>query len=124
MSAETVEAKPIDCPECGAPMLLRRGEFRLFFGCTRWPLCDGTHGAHPDGTPLGVPGNAETKAARRKAHDALAKIERMIGKRAAYKWLATVLHLDKDACHIGMFDKEMCAKVEGAVATYTRGRDR
>jgi ssDNA-binding Zn-finger/Zn-ribbon topoisomerase 1 len=122
MPAEIIDIEPLDCPECGSPMLLRKGKFKQFFGCSRWPICSGTHGAHPSGEPLGVPANEETKRARRNAHAALERIEAIIGRPAAYKWLATVLHVEPAQCHIGMFDQEMCAKVVGAVTTYTRGK--
>lgn len=58
------EISIVSCGECQAPMLLRESRFGKFYGCTRFPECRGTHGAHPDGRPLGVPANAETKEAR------------------------------------------------------------
>jgi ssDNA-binding Zn-finger/Zn-ribbon topoisomerase 1 len=30
------------CPKCGASMLLRRGKFGQFYGCSRFPRCRGT----------------------------------------------------------------------------------
>lgn len=64
------------CPKCGAEMalrstnkyLLKDGSPRKFYGCSRWPDCDATHGAHPDGRPLGVPGTDEDKKGRIAAH--------------------------------------------------------
>jgi ssDNA-binding Zn-finger/Zn-ribbon topoisomerase 1 len=64
------------CPKCGSEMMLRtttkytypNGDPRKFYGCSKWPACNGTHGANPDGTPLGIPGNDEVKEARHKAH--------------------------------------------------------
>jgi len=38
------------CPECGAPMVMKRGRFGRFFACTRYPECKGTKSI-----PLGVP---------------------------------------------------------------------
>jgi DNA topoisomerase I len=38
------------CPECGAPMVMKRGRFGRFFACTRYPDCKGTKSV-----PLGVP---------------------------------------------------------------------
>jgi len=38
------------CPECGAPMAMKRGRFGRFFACTRYPDCKGTKSI-----PLGVP---------------------------------------------------------------------
>jgi DNA topoisomerase-1 len=46
------EEVPTDekCPECGAPMVMKRGRFGRFFACTRYPECKGTKSV-----PLGVP---------------------------------------------------------------------
>ena len=95
----------------------RSGKGRLFYSCSRWPDCRATHGAHPDGSPLGVPANGETKAARVQAHQALdAMIEaRGWGRSGAYVWLGRRLgipeHRIKDECHIARFDRETCARV-------------
>lgn len=63
---QKVPAARVDlvCPECGALMRLRKSRFGLFYGCTRYPYCKASHGAHPDGAPLGVPVN---KASPRSA---------------------------------------------------------
>jgi ssDNA-binding Zn-finger/Zn-ribbon topoisomerase 1 len=123
------EAKVI-CPECGADMVLRRtskfrwknGEGRLFYGCSRWPECRAIHGAHPNGSPLGVPGNQETKAARIAAHaafDELCKQRGWVGsgrqRRGAYMWLGRKLGIAEDQieeqCHMAMFDIATCGRV-------------
>lgn len=31
----------IECPKCGAKMALRKGKYGAFYGCTRYPDCDG-----------------------------------------------------------------------------------
>ena len=120
----------VTCPECGATMILRRtqkfkwknGEGRLFYGCSEWPNCKAVHGAHPDGRPLGIPGDAETKKLRIAAHDAFTslcsrrqwELDRN-GKRGAYMWLGRELgipeHEIADKCHIAMFDKDICRRV-------------
>ncbi len=38
------------CPECSAPMVMKRGRFGKFFACTRYPECKGTKSV-----PIGVP---------------------------------------------------------------------
>ncbi len=43
-------------------------EGRAFWQCSRASNCSGVHGAHPDGTPMGIPGNRETNRARVEAH--------------------------------------------------------
>lgn len=115
----------LPCPECGTPMVLRRtekfrwknGEGRLFYGCSRWPDCKATHGAHPDGSPLGVPANGETKAARVEAHVAFDGViaARGWGRSGAYVWLGRKLGIPeariKEECHIARFDLNTCARV-------------
>ena len=66
----------MECPDCGSIMILRRttkfktkdGKDRMFWGCSKWPECNATHGAHPDGTPLGIPANKKTKEMRMRVH--------------------------------------------------------
>lgn len=69
------------CGDCGAPMTLkvsdrwayRNGSPKLMFTCSKAPACKGVHGAHPDGKPLGVPVDQETRTLRRMVHDKLFK---------------------------------------------------
>lgn len=109
------------CPECGAPMHLREttkfpyknGDPRKFYGCNRFPKCFGVHGAHPDGTPLGIPGDQETKQARVRAHEVFSEwcAQRGFRKKYGYAKLARLLGIEKNQAHFGVFDKAMCEKV-------------
>ena len=63
----------MECPECSADMVLRNSRFGKFYGCSTFPLCKATHGAHPNGKPLGFPANKELKQLRMKAHRELEK---------------------------------------------------
>ncbi len=112
-------------------MKLRNSRFGKFYGCTRWPDCDGTHGAHPDGKPLGVPADKETREARIRAHAAFDKLWKTRRKPhkargQAYRWLRGKLNLDRHECHIGGFDKAGCARVievcEELAAKYRENR--
>lgn len=65
------QAYDLVCPECGAALVLKRGKFGLFYGCSTWDVtrCDGMHSAHQSsGAPQGVPGDNATRKARRQAH--------------------------------------------------------
>jgi len=71
----------------------RDGRNRKFYGCSRWPECNATHGADPQGRPLGIPANKETKALRRIVHK---EAERIWGewdaidakqKQVMYDWM-------------------------------------
>lgn len=101
------------CPDCGAPMLLRNSRYGKFYGCSRFPACKAAHGAHPDGRPLGIPANAETKAWRMRAHDAFDQLWKSgrMSRREAYAWLRTTMGLGKADCHIGRFDIDQCQQV-------------
>jgi ssDNA-binding Zn-finger/Zn-ribbon topoisomerase 1 len=92
-------------------MVLRNSKFGLFYGCTKYPNCKSTHGAHRNGDPLGKPADEETKAARIEAHnifDLLWKDKGPLSRSDAYKWMQKAMGLSKDEAHIGMFDKEQC----------------
>jgi len=104
----------MECPECGSLMVLREGKYGKFYGCTGFPACKATHGAHQDsGEPLGIPADRETKDLRIAAHDAFDPMWQngKLGRNEAYEWLAEMLEIPFSECHIGMFDKEMCQKV-------------
>lgn len=108
----------VKCGECGAPMRLKTSRFGLFYSCRTWPACDGTHGAHPDGEPLGVPADKATKLARRRAHELFDQLYVRRGRMSrsdAYAWLAKRLKLTKDECHIGRFDVARCERVVAVV---------
>lgn len=112
---------PVICPDCGQCMILRQtskfsygdGTPRQFYGCSQWPHCRATHGAHPDGRPLGIPGDQPTKLARNDAHryfDLLWKSGKM-SRRESYRWMQRSLNLSVDQAHIGKFDIAMCREL-------------
>ncbi len=113
--------KKVICAECKAPMELLpsdtyfydNGEPRKYWVCTKAPDCNGRHGAHPDGTPLGTPGDARTKSARRQAHSTFDHWwrTRRISRGMAYKKLEEVMGLGRGEAHIGNFNVEQCLKV-------------
>lgn len=104
----------LTCPECGNPMVLcPTGKWGPYYRCSTYPRCPGAHGAHKDGTPLGVPANKATKQARIAAHtvfDALWKDGGM-SRGSAYRWLSEALGLTPEECHIGRFDEAQCNRV-------------
>lgn len=104
------------CPDCGAKMVLRwSGKFnRNFYGCTNFPKCRGTHGAHPDGSPLGVPGDTATKQGRIECHtlfDEVWKSENpQLKRKNAYRLLAKLMGLRTEDAHISSFSLDDCRR--------------
>lgn len=105
----------VQCPECGAPMTLRSSKFGLFYGCSQYPNCKATHGAHPDGKPLGTPANAVVKQARIAAHKAFDQLwsgpKARLTRDEAYLWLQSKMGLTSAQAHIGSFDQAQCDKL-------------
>jgi len=105
-------SEPCICPECGEPMRLKSSRYGPFYGCSRWPECTATHGAHPDGKPLGIPADTETKQWRIRAHaafDAIWKHQRSKKARGrAYRWMQMAMNMGEAEAHIGRFTKEQC----------------
>jgi len=106
-------AKILDCPECDGKMFLRQSKHGPFYGCENFPTCRAAHGAHPNGEPLGVPANAETKKWRIRAHDGFDHIWKHgeVRRNDAYSALAQYMSISRDECHIGSFDIEQCEEV-------------
>ncbi len=98
------------CGDCSAPMELRNSRYGKFYGCSRYPACDGTHGAHSDGRPLGVPADAATRQARVRAHAAFDTLWKggAMSRTEAYEWLRGAMGLSRAEAHIGSFTKEQC----------------
>lgn len=98
--------------------LLADGWGRYFYGCTGFPFCKATHGAHPDGRPLGVPAGGATKDARIRAHAAFDQLWQMPGlhgrerrrrRGRAYVWLAR--QLGREEVHMGKMTIAECDQV-------------
>lgn len=94
-------------------MVLRDSKHGKFYGCSTFPQCRGTHGAHADGRPLGTPANKETKEARMRAHEAFDQLWRSgrMNRSQAYSWMQRVMSMTKDEAHIGKFSAEQCDKL-------------
>jgi ssDNA-binding Zn-finger/Zn-ribbon topoisomerase 1 len=102
------------CADCGAILVLRKSRFdKPFYGCSKFPECNGSLAAHTDGRPMGRPGNRKTKDARIRAHrtfDRLWQLNRMT-RPQAYEWMQKVMKLPKEEAHIGYFTVEQCEQL-------------
>ncbi len=105
----------MQCPDCGALMMLRPGRFGPFYACVRRDQtgCPGAHGAHPDGRPMGTPANAATRQARIKAHAAFDQLWKSgeMTRRQAYWWLQQSMEMTTLQAHIGKFTLEQCERL-------------
>jgi ssDNA-binding Zn-finger/Zn-ribbon topoisomerase 1 len=117
-------ARALTCPECGAAMVLKPSRFKPFFGCSRWPEtgCPGSHGAHPDGSPMGVPANGATKRARVRAHEAFDRMWKSghMTRKEAYRWMQLALGMTRDEAHIGKYSEAECEQLIALVEASTR----
>jgi hypothetical protein len=106
------ERHDLICPEkdCDGRMVLRSSKHGLFYGCSNYPRCKGSHGAHPDGSPLGTPADKETKRARIRAHFFFDRLwhEGIMTRTEAYAMLAEALHVKPIFAHIALMDATMC----------------
>jgi hypothetical protein len=91
----------------------KTGKPRLYYRCANSKWCDVIAGAHPDGTPLGVPGNSETRTARYALHHVFDQlwITKRWSRQEAYDILAILTKLDTEEAHIACFDKKQCEQV-------------
>lgn len=108
----------LTCPECGLPMTLRQSKYGPFYGCTGYPGCTCKHGAHANGSPKGIPGDAATRAARIRAHEAFDQLWKGASRRArrhergqAYLILQEIMGMTADEAHIGRFTIEECERI-------------
>ena len=112
---ELAKMPTLDCPECEGKLVLRLSKYGLFYGCNNYPTCKAAHGAHPDGKPLGIPADRETKLWRIKAHQALDPLFEgetpIMSREEAYEYLQNLMNLTEEQAHIGKFDVEQCKEL-------------
>lgn len=127
--------QPVLCPYCGRNAKLVNG-FKIyknrpdlaeknFWLCKP---CDAYVGCHTPNRynsfskcePLGRLADKLLRRAKSDAHNVFDEIWKSGRKTRtdAYLWLATQLQIKPEDCHIGMFDVEMCNKVQAVCASY------
>jgi hypothetical protein len=121
-----VEPKCIECGKlatlvCGESIYPHRPDLfsKRFYLCECGAYC----GCHPNTiVPLGFPCGAETRRARSAAHAAFDPLWKRgsMARRDAYQWLASLLGIDPEDCHIGMMDAETARRIPALVANLTK----
>lgn len=85
------------------------GTPRKFYGCSNFPKCKLTHGAHPDGRPLGFPATQEVKDLRHELHLLAASVwdwNDRAQKAKMYQWIKKnskvghIAEMDLEELHI------------------------
>jgi hypothetical protein len=83
---------------------------KSFYKCSD-PCCGAYIGCHPNSDKaLGSPAGYETRKLRSKVHDVFDPIWRnkIMTRQGAYSKLAWCLGIEREKCHVGMFDFSMC----------------
>ena len=96
----------MQCPDCGASMVLRDGKFGKFYGCASYPTCTKT-------LPLGaatIPANAKTQAATKKALDTFLSSHNMT-KTQGKLWLQDNLGINAEDANVAFFSDKQCEMV-------------
>jgi len=117
--------EPVKCPKCGADMVLhetqkfktRDGKPKKFYSCSRWPQCTGILGAHPNGEPMGFPGDEETREWRIKAHAAFDEAFKDLPRKERYMRLQEIMGLSKYDAHIARFTIGRCKQLIELLST-------
>jgi len=119
--AQEEQVNDLECPECGSTLrFVPDGKFGPFYSC---PNCPVTHSALKSGKPRGIPGNLETIALRKAAHNKMTELEdlyvRLYKKdkkeatKAIYRWLAKRMVCPTNKCHMSLFNKEQLQQAIG-----------
>lgn len=112
IDGKTYVEHDLKCGDCGGKMALRKDDFGVRYRCTV-DGCRGTHGAHPDGSPHGVPADQRTRRARSEAHEVFDRTWKMgkITRDQAYAWMR-----ETTGCgHISEMTREQCRQLVDAV---------
>jgi hypothetical protein len=72
-----------------------------------------SHGAHPDGSPLGIPAKEETKQARIKAHNILEEYRKLTNysRNRTYRELCRLMGVSRKDGYIGRFSTTDCNRL-------------
>lgn len=81
--------------------------------CVRRPACAGTHGCHPDGSPMGTPAPAHVRRARSAAHASFDRLwsEGTMTRSQAYAWMREAMGLSREEAHISRMDAARCREL-------------
>jgi ssDNA-binding Zn-finger/Zn-ribbon topoisomerase 1 len=104
-------------------MTLRNSVYGMFYGCSNYPECKATHGAHKaTGEPLGIPADQATRKWRVKAHTIFDQLwngeNRIATRHQAYHILMDIMAIHSAQAHIGTFTINQCQELIEKVEQY------
>jgi len=112
------QVKDYPCPVCGYRLILYKsktfkyggGKDRLFYRCEKYPKCDTSCGAHPDGVIAAIPADVRTKTWRSRAHAKFDKLWQSgdMERTAAYQLMQKIMNMTEDEAHIGFMNADQC----------------
>ena len=115
----------LECPDCAAPMLLKKSKYGVFYGCQDYYFkgCPGSIGAQKDGTPLGIPTDNRTKYARVLAQENFTRLwcSGKMTRQEAFSWLCKKMKISRRDGNISKFNKEQCYNLVAAVNKVLKG---
>lgn len=98
----------------------------------QWPYvyfcddCNAAVGCHPNTyVPLGRMADKETRHLRAKVHESFDPIWRsgLMSRSDAYRWLASLLEIEYEACHISWLSKDQLKLARERAAVYFAERE-
>lgn len=125
MNAELV-LTGLKCPYCGGESVYTSSrevyggrDYGMIYLCRPCNAYVGVHKSEPT-VALGRLANAELREWKKKAHAAFDPIWKNghMDRTTAYAWLSEKLCIEKELCHIGMFDVIECKKVIQVCSQY------
>lgn len=111
---------PPICPYCGSIAIfsstydIYNTDYGMVWLCPNFPTCDSYVGAHKsDNRPKGSMANKELRKWRMRAHESFDPLwkRKIMDRGDAYQYMQSLMHLDPDLCHIGMFDIDQCKEL-------------
>lgn len=133
-------AAKMTCPTCSMPMKFIEEDGRYYYVCQRFPVnCDVSLGAHPDGRPMGKPGDSMTRRFRALCHRQLndmidsyrGPLSKTTVKNNLYSFISEAMGIRE--LHFGNLNQQACRKaldilkgvtVEDALAAAAAARNR
>lgn len=105
------------------------GTVRRFWGCTRWPACDGHVNANAHGDAMSDAASRESRSLRDFAHGVFDQLwiaengkRPEMSRSKAYAWLASKMGLQEWEAHFSRFNDAQCRRAIECVEQFIQKR--